>query len=395
MSKLALALLATCMLTSVARAADPAPVHITVIADLNDDIYNARAGNGGVDATKMAVADFGGTVLGRPIVVDALNDHNKAAEAPGLANQAYDAGADLLMDIQNAPIATAVSKVATQRHRLAISTNSASPALNRSDCSKYFYHYSYDATALETATAAYLSAQPGGKRWVAIVADAGFGKGALATMTPVIKEHGGEVVKSFVVPPATTDLSSVLQEIRGLNPEVTAVFNAGANNDIEMTDVTKAGLPGIFTTAVVFLSDVDRVKDGYAGVEVAEPWYWGLDAASRAWADRFAASHGGVRPTAPQAADYSATTQWLQAVKTAGSTDADAVVKALDGHKFNDMFAHDGEFRASDHAVVHDLYIVKVKPSAAVTEPHAWFDVLATVPAATAFPAASGCKMAD
>ena len=144
---------------------------------------------------------------------------------------------------------------------------------------------------------------------------------------------------------------------------------------------------------MLFLSDVDRVKDGYAGVVAAVPWYWGLDAASRHRADRFAASHAGLRPTAPQAADYSATTQWLTAVREAGTTDADAVIHMLDGHKFNDMFANDGEFRASDHAVVHDLYIVKVKPSAQVTEPHAWFDVLATVPAATAFPANSDCKM--
>ena len=393
MSKFALALLASCTLSGIARAADPAPVHITVISDLDDDIYNARAGQGGVDATKMAVADFGGTVLGRPIVVDALNDHNKPAVAPGLATQAYDAGADLLMDLQNAPIATAISKVATERHKLAISTNSANPALSRGACSKYFFHYSYDATALETTTAAYISQQTDGKRWAAIVADAGFGKGALATMTPVIDAHGAQVLKSFVVPPATSDLAAEIDAIKALKPDVVAVFNAGANNDVETTDVVKAGVAGIVTTAVVFLSDVDRVKDGYAGVQVATPWYWNLDPAARAWADRFAASHDGLRPTAPQAADYSATMQWLEAVRTAGSTDADSVIHALEGHHFNDMFAHDGEFRASDHMVVHDLYVVKVKPSAALSEPHAWFDVLATVPAAIAFPANDTCKM--
>ena len=393
MSKFALALLASCTLSGIARAADPAPVHITVISDLDDDIYNARAGQGGVDATKMAVADFGGTVLGRPIVVDALNDHNKPAVAPGLATQAYDAGADLLMDLQNAPIATAISKVATERHKLAISTNSANPALSRGACSKYFFHYSYDATALETTTAAYISQQTDGKRWAAIVADAGFGKGALATMTPVIDAHGAQVLKSFVVPPATSDLAAEIDAIKALKPDVVAVFNAGANNDVETTDVVKAGVAGIVTTAVVFLSDVDRVKDGYAGVQVATPWYWNLDPAARAWADRFAASHDGLRPTAPQAADYSTTMQWLEAVRTAGSTDADSVIHALEGHHFNDMFAHDGEFRASDHMVVHDLYVVKVKPSAALSEPHAWFDVLATVPAAIAFPANDTCKM--
>ena len=401
MSRLAFALLATCALTGVAHAADPAPdsgptsipVRITVISDLDDDIYDARSGRGGADATRMAVADFGGTVLGRRVVVDALNDHNKPGEAPGLATQAYDAGADLIMDVQNSPIALAVAKVATERRKLAISTGSAVPALTRAACSTYVYHYSFDSVAIETATAAYVAAQPHGKRWVAIVADAGFGRGALATVAPVIAEHGGEVVKSFVVPPATADLSGILAEIKTLNPDVVAVFNAGASADIEIAAVTKAGLPAQVTTALLYLSDVDRARDGYAGVQAAVPWYWNLDPAARAWADRFAAAHDGLRPTETQAADYSATLQWLQAVRTAGTTDADAVVRTLDGHRFDDMFAHGGEWRPSDHMVVHDLYVVQVLPPAQVSEPHGWYRVLATVPAALAFPAGTQCRM--
>ena len=392
MPRLAFALLAACMVAGAARAADP--VRITVIADLDDDIYDARSGRGGVDATRMAVADFGGSVLGRPVVVDALNDHNKPAEAPGLATQAYDAGADLLMDVQNSPIALAVAKVATERRKLAITTGSAVPTLTRGACSKYVYHYSFDSVAIETATADYLAARPDGKRWVVIAADAGFGRGALATVTPVVAGHGGQIVKTFIVPPATSDLSAILEETKGLDPDVVAVFNAGAPNDAEVTAVTKAGLRAHTTTALLYLSDVDRVRDGYAGVQAAVPWYWNLDPAARAWADRFAAAHDGRRPDAAQAADYSATTQWLQAVRTAGTTDADAVVRALDGHKFEDMFAHAGEFRASDHAVVHDLSIVQVRSPAQLPEPHAWYDVLATVPAATAFPVGTECKMA-
>ncbi len=392
MPKLAFALLAACMAAGAARAADP--VRITVIADLDDDIYDARSGRGGVDATRMAVADFGGSVLGRPVVVDALNDHNKPAEAPGLAAQAYDAGADLLMDVQNSPIALAVAKVATERRKLAITTGSAVPALTRGACSKYVYHYSFDSVAIETATADFLAARPDGKRWVVIAADAGFGRGALATVAPVVAGHGGQIVKTFIVPPATSDLSAILEEAKGLDPDVVAVFNAGASNDIEVAAVTKAALRARTTTALLYLSDVDRVRDGYAGVQAAVPWYWNGDPAARAWADRFAAAHDGRRPDAAQAADYSATTQWLQAVRIAGTTDADAVVRALDGHQFEDMFAHAGEFRASDHAVVHDLSIVQVRSPAQLPEPHAWYDVLATVPAATAFPAGMECRMA-
>ena len=66
-SKSMVCLLACTALSGIAHAADPAPIRITVISDLNDDLYDARSGRGGVDATRMAVADFGGSVLGRPV----------------------------------------------------------------------------------------------------------------------------------------------------------------------------------------------------------------------------------------------------------------------------------------------------------------------------------------
>ena len=394
-SKLMACLLAGTTLSGVAHAAEPAPIRITVISDLNDDLYDARSGRGGVDATRMAVADFGGSVLGRLVVVDELNDHNKAAEAPALAMQAYDAGADLLMDVQNSPIATAISKVAAERRKLAISTIAASPALTRAVCSKYFYHYSFDLPSITTATANYLMAQPQNKRWTTIAEDTGFGKGGAALTSPIVVAHGGEIVKSVVIPQQNTetDFSNALGDIRSSNPDVVAVFDDAAKGDAGIAFLTKAGLKATITTALLYLSDVDRVKDGYAGVVAAVPWYWNLNPAARAWSDRFAAGHNGLRPTAAQAADYSATLQWLNAVKNAGTTEADAVIRALDGHKFDDMFAHGGEFRASDHMVVHDLYIAKVKNSAQLTEPHAWFEILSTIPAATAFPAGTECKM--
>ena len=377
------------------HAQDPAPVRITVLTDLDGDIYDARSGAGGVDATRMAVADFGGTVLGRPILVDTRNDHNKPDLVTALAEDAYDKGADLLMDVQNSPIAVAASKVAAERHRLAIVTLAATPALTRSACNKYTYHYSFDAPAIAGATAGSVAKLPNGKRWVALVADAGFGKSAVAAFTPSIAAQGGEIVKSFLLPVGDVDLAPTLKDIAALHPDVVGVFSAGADADRKVTAVTQSGVKARVTTALLYLSDVDRVKDGYAGVRGTIPWYWNLDGKARAWSDRFAAAHAGLRPTAAQAADYSATTQWLEAVKTAGTTDADAVTKVLDGHVFDDMFARHAEWRSSDHAVIHDLYTVDVLPSAEVREPHDWFRVVETVPAATAFPApAAGlCKM--
>lgn len=371
------------------------PVKITVITDLDGDLYDARSGAGGIDATRMAVADFGGAVLGRPIVVDARNDHNKPEGVKALAEGAYDAGADLLMDVQNSPIAIAASKVAAERHRLAIVTLAATPALTRGACNRYTYHYSFDAPAIAAATAHSLARLPDGKRWAAVVADANFGRSALAAFTPSITADGGSVLQSYVVPVGAPDLTATLDDARALKPDVVGVFSAGADADHKVSQVNAAGAPAHLTTALLYLSDVDRVKDGYAGVRATVPWYWDMDAEARAWADRFAAAHGGLRPTAAQAADYSATSQWLQAVRAAGTTDADAVVKVLDGHTFDDMFARHATWRAEDHMVTHDLYVVDVLPSAQLRAPHAWFRVVETVPAAQAFPMAeaAACKL--
>ena len=201
--------------TLPAHAQDPAPVRITVLTDLDGDLYDARSGAGGVDATRMAVADFGGTVLGRPIVVDTRNDHNKPDLVKALAEDAYDKGADLLMDVQNSPIAVAASKVAAERHRLAIVTLAATPALTRSACNKYTYHYSFDAPAIASATAESVAKLQDGKRWVALVADAGFGKSAVAAFTPTITAQGGEVVKTFLLPVGDADLAPILKRSRG------------------------------------------------------------------------------------------------------------------------------------------------------------------------------------
>ena len=383
-------LLATACVTGVA-AQGTVPVRITVVTDLDDDIYNARSGAGGVDATRMAVADFGSSVLGRPIVVDTRNDHNKPSEAPALAEDAYKAGADLLMDIQNSPIAVAVSKVATAHHRLAITTESATPSTTRGDCTRYAYNYSFDVLAVANATARNITMLPDGKRWVEIIADTGFGHASATAFTPQITAQGGTVVQSFVVKPGD-DLTPVLQQIASLKPQVIGIFSAGADADTDVAAVNKLGLKAHVTMPLLHIADIDRLKDSYDGVRATVPWYWNMNPAARAWSDRFAKAHGGVRPTEGQAADYSATTQWLQAVKAVGTTDADSVVKYLDGRKFNDMFAENGEWRAQDHAMVHDLYVVDVVHA---KTPHAWYRVIRRVPAAEAFPpeTATHCKM--
>src|ERR1700694_2256101 len=65
---LALALLSSSFAAPPARAAETGPIKIAVITDMSG-VYAALAGPGAVEATKMAVEDFGGKVLGRTVEV--------------------------------------------------------------------------------------------------------------------------------------------------------------------------------------------------------------------------------------------------------------------------------------------------------------------------------------
>jgi branched-chain amino acid transport system substrate-binding protein len=155
-----------------------------------------------------------------------------------------------------------------------------------------------------------------------------------------------------------------------------------------MKQAKQFGLDKTMKLAVglMFLSDVDALPDVFAGSRITDSWYWNQDKAARAWADRFTKRvGGGLRPTSVQAADYSATTQWLNAVKAVGSVDADKVQQYLDGRKFNDFYAHDGQWRARDHRVIHTMIVVDVLDKSAIKEPHAWYKIVETIPADRAF----------
>jgi branched-chain amino acid transport system substrate-binding protein len=149
--------------------------------------------------------------------------------------------------------------------------------------------------------------------------------------------------------------------------------------------------------AIGLLFDTDITAlgaDAFAGVVFTTPWVWSMDDQSRQFADKFL-KRTGIRPTFAHAGNYSAAWQYMEAVRRAGSDDADGVVKQLEGYKFNDFFIRNGNIRAEDHWVMHDALLAQVKPSSEAKEKFDYSKVLGTIPAETASRplAETGCKM--
>jgi branched-chain amino acid transport system substrate-binding protein len=101
-------------------------------------------------------------------------------------------------------------------------------------------------------------------------------------------------------------------------------------------------------------------------------------------------------PTMVHAGVYSAVTHYLEAVKAAGTDDADAVQKKMKETPVDDFFGKgkvgpDGLFR-------HDMYLFQVKGPQESKYPWDYYKLLKAIPAAEAFPtvemqAAAGCKL--
>ena len=111
-------LLAVMPLRAVQAQVSDGLVKIGVLADMSG-LYSDLSGPGSVAAAQMAVEDFGGTVLGKPIVVVSADHQNKPDIGAGIARSWYDREqVDVIVDVPVSSVAFAVQQVSRERNKV-------------------------------------------------------------------------------------------------------------------------------------------------------------------------------------------------------------------------------------------------------------------------------------
>ena len=355
---------AAALCAMLAAGAAQAASDKVVIGDIDDmsGPYADIIGAGGIEAIKMAIADFGGTVLGKPIDVLTADHQNK----PDIGQQKFREWADtdgLTMQLggSNTGVSLAIASADKEKHIPFFAIGAAGASLTGKDCNAYTIHYGYDTTALANGTAKTILSQ-GGKSWFFLTADYAFGTQLENGAANVVKTNGGKVLGDVRVPLGTSDFASYLLQAQGSGAQVLGLANAGTDTSNSMKAAAEFGLTKTMRPAalLVFLTDVHAMGlDIAQGLVLTTAWYWDLDDRTRAFAKRF---YEKVKkePTFPQAAFYSATLTYLNAVKAAGTTDADKVMDELHKAKINDAFVQNATIRA-DGLLEHDMYVMEVK----------------------------------
>jgi branched-chain amino acid transport system substrate-binding protein len=361
-------------------------VKIGVLTDMSG-VYADLGGQGSVIAAQMAIDDFGGKVLGRPIQLISADHQNKADVAATKAREWFDReGVDMITDLLNSGAALAVSGVGKDKNKVVMVTGAASTALTNASCNANTVHYAYDTYALANIAGKEIVRQ-GGDTWFFITADYAFGASLEKDTSDVVKANGGRVLGSVKHPLGTTDFSSYLLQAQASKAKIIGLANAGGDtiNTIKSASefgITKGGQN--LAALLVFITDIHALGlPTTQGLMVTEGWYWNLNDETRKFSDRFFAKHK-AQPTMDQAGVYSSVLSYLKAVQAAGTSDAPAVMAKLKSMPINDVFAKGGKVRA-DGRMVHDMYLMQVKKPSESKGPWDYYNVKATIPGDQAF----------
>ncbi|NDP39476.1 MAG: ABC transporter substrate-binding protein [Rhodoferax sp.] len=376
-----------------ASAQNTGPVKIGFITDMSS-VYADIDGPAGGEMIKWAAQDFGGKVLNRPIEVLTADHQNKADIASAKAREWIDKdGLSMLVGGTNSGTALAMAKVAEEKKRPFMVIGAGSARLTNEACSPYTVHYAYDTVSLAKVAGTAL-VKAGAKNWFFLTADYAFGYSLEGDASNVVKANGGTVLGAVRHPLNASDFSSFLLQAQSSKAQILGLANAGGDFTNAMKAAKEFGVNKTMKIAglLVFINDVHSL--GLAnteGLQLADSWYWNQDDASRKFAKRFFDKYKRM-PSSLQAADYSVAMNYLKAVQTAGTTDADKVMSTLKAMKIDDFY-NKGQIRA-DGRMIHDMTLFQVKSAKESTTPWDYYKVVAKIPGDQAFTTAAESKCA-
>jgi branched-chain amino acid transport system substrate-binding protein len=380
--------------------AAPAWAEGVKIGILNDQsgVYADYGGKYSLEAARMAIEDFGGSVLGEKIEIVSADHQNKPDLATSIARRWYEVeGVDMITELTTSSVALAVQELSKEKKKIDIVVGAATSRITGDACTPYGFHWAYDTHALAVGTGGAL-VEAGGDTWFFMTADYAFGYALEKDTGDLVKAKGGKVLGSVRIPLNSSDFSSFLLQAQSSKAKIIGLANAGLDTTNSIKQAAEFGvvsggqkLAGLLLT----ISEVHGLGlQAAQGLVLTEGFYWDQNDKTREFSQRFIKRTGHM-PSMIHAGTYSATLQYLKAVKAAGTKDSDAVVKKLKELPVDDVFAQGGGKVLENGRMVHDLYLFEVKKPAESKKPFDYYKQIAVVPGDKAFPSAkdSGCPL--
>ena len=385
--KAAAAAALACVLFSVPGLAQNNAVKIGVLDDMSGP-YAENTGPGDVASVRFAIADFGGSVLGKPIELVTADFQSKVDVGVGIAKRWYDdENVDMILGIPNSAIALALVRIAQEKNRIVMPTAAATSELTGKACTGHSIHWIYDTYGQTKTIVNAISKMGGDNSWFFVTVDYAFGLAVENDATTFIKAAGGKVAGSVRHPLNNADFSSYLLQAQASKAQGLMFANGG--NDI-INGIKQAAEFGLakqgmkISAPLAQFPDVKGVGLKVAqGLLISSPFYWDMTPEARAFTDRFTKVIGRP-PSFIQAGTYGAVLHYLKAVQAAGTDEAKAVMARMKELPINDFMTKNGQVR-EDGRVIRDMYLMQAKTPEESKSEWDLVKMVATVPGSEAF----------
>jgi branched-chain amino acid transport system substrate-binding protein len=357
-------------------------VKIGVLTDMTGVTADVT-GKGSLVAAQMAVEEFGGSVLGKPIQVISADHQHKVEVGATTARRWYDTeGVDVIVDIPNSAVALAVQGIAKDKKGLALFSGAGTTALTNEQCSPYGFHWTYDTYGVSRGTASAV-VKAGGDSWFILASDYTFGHQLQKDATEVVQANGGKVVGAVRHPLNASDFSSFILQAQASGAKVVGIANAGGDTVNAMKAAREFGLVKggqNLAALLMFINDVHSLGlETTQGTYLTTASYWDMNDATRAWSQKFK-ERVGAMPSMLQTGVYGSVLHYLKAVKAAGTDDADKVATSMRSMPIEDVFTKKAWIR-EDGRVMRDMYLAKVKAPAQSKYDWDYFEIVREIPA--------------
>lgn len=348
-------------------------------------IYADLGGLGSEIAVRLAVKDFGGTLLGKRVEVIGADTQNKADIASATVRRWFDTQ-NLVAVVDGGASSTGLAavNVAREKNGTALISGGFAADFSGKQCSPNSTQWAPDTYALANAGVRSVT-RAGAKTWYFITTDYVFGKSLEANATKFIEAQGGKVIGSARHPLGASDFASFLLQAQASGADVIALASAGGDLVNLVKQAQEFGVLGGKQRVATFLTFINDVLG--MGLPVAQGltfptgFYWDADEDTRAWTKRWQAESGFTRPPSiVQAFSYAATMHYLKAVQAAGTFDGVAVNIKMREMPIDSKLLKNARVRAEDGRVIHDLYLVQVKKPEESKYPGDLYNILSKVP---------------
>ena len=364
-----------------------------VIGLLNDQsgVYKDLSGPNSAVAIQMAIDDYkakhGDQAVAKTVEIVQADHQNKADVANSKAQEMYDRqNADLILDVPNSAAALAVATQAKAKKKLYINIGAGTTALTGAQCNKYTFHWAYDTAVLAKGTAGTIVGE-GGKTWNIVYPDYAFGQDMNKSFSAEVKTAGGTVGQSIATPVPQRQLRDVHHQGRRRQP-------AGGRHDARRRgphQLRQAVQPERAQGQV----RAGRRPDVHHRHPLARRRPVRRHPVHRRVVLELRRAEQGlgrqVHGQDPDPAVVRPRRELLRRAELPGGRPGRRHRRrrhhreVVEGKKINDFFLRNGEVRAADHNVTHDVYLAKVKTKDQVKEAWDYEEITKTVPAAEAY----------